>query len=76
MDRAARQRRYKQRKAAGLVVLQVAIPEELLVALEAAGLVGATADEHALELEDVVVGVLAGLVADCGDVSSQPLRLR
>lgn len=76
MDRAARQRRYKQRRAAGLVVLSVAIPEELLLALEAAGLAGATADEHALELEDVVVGVLTGLVADCGDASPRPPRLR
>lgn len=75
MDRAGRQRRYKQRKAAGLAVLQVAIPAELLAELEAAGLAGATVEDHALELEDLVTAVLTGLLA-AGDASPRPLRLR
>jgi 4'-phosphopantetheinyl transferase EntD len=73
---AKRQRSYKRRRAAGLAVLAVAIPVELLAALEDAGLAGATADDHAPELEDVVVGVLTGLVADLGDASPRGLRLR
>jgi hypothetical protein len=56
---AKRMRKYRARKAAGLRVVQLALPAEIAAALEASGLAGKGADDLDPELEDALVAVIA-----------------
>lgn len=60
---AERQRRYRQRQAAGLAVLKLSVPCDLLTDLRAAGLIGEHADTVDPDLEDALVGLLHGWLA-------------
>ena len=51
-------RRYRARRAAGLRVMQLAVPDDIALALEASGLIGTGADDVDPDLEDALVGVL------------------